>query len=162
LEGKSLEDDALPAASGGASRPTPARKPAVAMPRAKEDPGGPPAPPSSLDPAQGVDAEAADAAPNADGAPTPDAPEATAASPASDDAANDTAADTAADTCAVSSNGAQDSRPATDGEIAYLQRKIARRRLSVADARVAAGLASASTLEGLTGAGFAALKEALA
>lgn len=52
--------------------------------------------------------------------------------------------------------------PATVGEIAYITKKINNKGMTIADARVAAGLDAAETLDGLTKDGFVALKDALA
>jgi phage recombination protein Bet len=57
---------------------------------------------------------------------------------------------------------AQNSAPATAGEIAYLRRKIDKIGLTITAAREQAALAPADNLDGLTGEEFARLQEALA
>lgn len=56
----------------------------------------------------------------------------------------------------------QTGEPATQGEIAYLNKKITAKGITVAEARNLAGLDVADTLDGLSKDGFTALKDALA
>jgi hypothetical protein len=57
---------------------------------------------------------------------------------------------------------ATDGTPATVGEVAYINKKIVAKGITVAEARHLAGLDAGETLEGLTKDGFTALKDALA
>lgn len=56
----------------------------------------------------------------------------------------------------------QTGEPATQGEIAYLTKKITAKGITVAEARNLAGLDAGDTLDGLSKDGFVALKDALA
>lgn len=56
----------------------------------------------------------------------------------------------------------QTGEPATQGEIAYITKKITAKGITVAEARNMAGLDAADTLDGLSKDGFVALKDALA
>ncbi|WP_291928642.1 ERF family protein [Limnohabitans sp.] len=56
----------------------------------------------------------------------------------------------------------QTGEPATQGEVAYINKKITTKGISVAEARQLAGLDAGDTLDGLTKDGFTALKDALA
>lgn len=56
----------------------------------------------------------------------------------------------------------QTGEPATQGEIAYLNKKITAKGITVAEARTLAGLDAGDTLDGLSKDGFTALKDALA
>lgn len=56
----------------------------------------------------------------------------------------------------------QTGEPATQGEIAYLNKKITAKGITVAQARELAGLNEGETLDGLSKDGFVALKDALA
>ena len=55
-----------------------------------------------------------------------------------------------------------DGTPATVGEVAYINKKIVAKGITVAEARHLAGLDAGDTLDGLTKDGFTALKDALA
>jgi phage recombination protein Bet len=57
---------------------------------------------------------------------------------------------------------ATDGTPATVGEVAYINKKIVAKGITVAEARHLAGLDVGETLDGLTKDGFTALKDALA
>lgn len=57
---------------------------------------------------------------------------------------------------------ASDGTPATVGEVAYINKKITTKGITVAEARHMAGLDAGETLDGLTKDGFTALKDALA
>lgn len=140
MEGKNLEEDTL-LASRSPPRVPSTRRPAVAMPRAKD-----PERTLSAVPVQSAATDSAVGGQDADGSPAGEAP----------------AGAVPVDASAVGAHDTDDTRPATGGEIAYLLRRIGRRSLTVEAARTAAGLGPGSTLEGLTRAGFAALKEALA
>lgn len=59
-------------------------------------------------------------------------------------------------------NAPSDGALATAGELAYITKKITGAGMTIAQARAAAGLEAADTLEGLTNSGFVALKGALA
>lgn len=56
----------------------------------------------------------------------------------------------------------QTGEPATQGEIAYITKKITAKGITVAEARSLAGLDAGDTLDGLSKDGFTALKDALA
>ncbi len=56
----------------------------------------------------------------------------------------------------------QTGEPATQGEVAYINKKITTKGITVAEARHLAGLDAGDTLDGLTKDGFTALKDALA
>lgn len=56
----------------------------------------------------------------------------------------------------------QTGEPATQGEVAYINKKIVAKGITVAEARNLAGLDAGDTLDGLTKDAFTALKDALA